>query len=100
MYLWPGFLRSIIAPVQIPEWPVSETTTAFEGRNSVISLQIRSGLMGTAAELQSGATSLRHSLTSCCTRRTQPVLGSIGFSASINLRKVTLASPNKLTTLG
>src|SRR5262245_25086576 len=56
-------LSSIMVPVQMPEWPVSDTTTASLGKNSVISLQIRSGLMGTASELRWAATSARHSLT-------------------------------------
>ena len=63
-------------PVQMPEWPVSATTTAFGGRNSVISLQMRSGRMGIASESRIGATSSRHPLTSSCTRRTHSALGA------------------------
>ena len=52
-----------MVPVQMPAWPVSETKMASAGSALVNSVQSRSGRIGSASELASGATSSRQALT-------------------------------------
>ena len=80
-------------PVQIPAWPVSATSMPFEGIHLVISVQSLWGMMGTASELASGATSSRHSLTNSWALETYEDRSPTGSDASINRRVLALASP-------
>ena len=88
-----GVFESTMVPVQMPEWPVSVTSTPLEGIHSVISLHSRSGRIGEASELTWGATDSRQSRTNSWARATHSERGPSGSMASINLRSEARSSP-------